>query len=360
MREWLLTGPRQLELVEYEDPPLAPNEIRVRAIVTGVKRGTELTLFRGVGPFASKTFDLAWRVMREPTDAPAATAPYPRRLGAWGVGEVVAVGSAVTRYRPGDRVHGNMRHRPTMTYVLDEAGAVIGPTVGGILRPLPPDLDPVAALCCDPAMFALSAVHDGQIKVGDTVAVFGMGAIGLLAVQCARLQGADPIVAVDLVPERLALAREYGATITIDAGAADVGLAIKQATPRRGADVALEISGSYAALQQAIRCVQQAGTDVTLGYYPSLGGEALRLGEEWHHNRVQLLSSMIVWDNAHRAAPLWDVHRVVDTVERLLASGRLRVAELFTQRLPYERASEAYDLLDQHPDQAIKIVLEYE
>jgi threonine dehydrogenase-like Zn-dependent dehydrogenase len=208
-------------------------------------------------------------------------------------------------------------------------------------------------------MFALSAVHDAQIKVGDTVAVFGMGAIGLLAIQCARLQGADPLIAVDLVPERLALALEYGATHTLGPEVADAGLALKDLAPPAGVDIALEISGAYPALQAAIRAVRPGGTVVTLGFYPSAGGEALRLGEEWHHNRVQLLSSMIVWGNAHRCAPLWDERRVVDTVERLLARGSLRVEEMVTQRLPYARAPEAYKLYDEHPEQAIKIVLEY-
>lgn len=356
MREWLLTGPRQLESAEYDDPPLAANEVRVRTIVSGVKRGTEMTLYRGVGPMHSKTFDLGRRAMVETAGGPPA---YPRGLGSWGVGEVVAVGAAAPRYRVGDRVHGNFRHRPTITFPLDERGERVGHVGGATLRPLPADLDPTAALFCDPAMFALSAVHDAQIKVGDAVAVFGMGAIGLVAVQCAKLQGADPLIAVDPIAERLALAEAYGATHTLGGEVADPGLAIKELTPRRGVDVALEISGYYPALQAAIRSVQAGGTVVTLGYYPSSGGEALRLGEEWHHNRVQLLSSMIVWGNAHRSAPLWDEGRVVETVERLLARGALRWREMVTQRLPYDRAPEAYELYDRHPDRAIKIVLDY-
>ena len=226
----------------------------------------------------------------------------------------------MTRYRVGDRVHGNSRHRPTVTYALDAHGERIGRVGGANLRPLPPDLDPTTALFCDPAMFALSAVHDARIKVGDAVAVFGMGAIGLLAVQCAKLQGADPLIAVDLVPERLALATEYGATHTLGPEVADAGLAIKDLTPPAGVDVALEITGSLRRAPGGDPLgAERAATVVTLGFYPSGGGEALRLGEEWHHNRVQLLSSMIVWGNAHRCAPLWDERRVVDTVERLLA-----------------------------------------
>jgi NADPH:quinone reductase-like Zn-dependent oxidoreductase len=136
MREWLLTGPRQLKYVAYEDPPLADNEVRVRSIVTGVKRGTEMTLYRGVGPMHSKTFDLTRRAMVEATGG---APPYPRGLGSWGVGEIIAVGRAVTRYRAGDLVHGNSRHRPTVTYALDAAGDRIGHVGGRHLRRLPPD-----------------------------------------------------------------------------------------------------------------------------------------------------------------------------------------------------------------------------
>jgi threonine dehydrogenase-like Zn-dependent dehydrogenase len=350
----VLTGPRRLELIPYTEPALADDEIRLRAIVTGVKRGTELLAYRGTGPAAGRALDAEYRLFR-PSDRPA----YPRGLGAWGVAEVVEVGRRVRRYRVGDRVHGNLRHRPTEVVALDEGGERVRRSTGNTLRPLPPGLDPVAALFCDPAMFALAAVHDARIKVGDAVAIFGMGVIGLVAVQLARLQGADPLVAVDPIADRLALARAYGATATVGADNDDPGLAIKEMTGRRGADVALEISGNHAALQAAIRCAQTGGTVVTLGFYPSTGGEALRLGEEWHHNRVQLLSSLISRGNAHRAAPLWDERRVVDTVERLLTDGRVRTAAMVTHRLPYARAPEAYDLYDRQPERAIKIVLEY-
>ena len=119
----------------------------------------------------------------------------------------------------------------------------------------------------DPARFALAAVHDAQIKLGDRVAVFGMGAIGLLALQMARLNGARQVLAIDPIAQRRTLAKQVGADIVIDPSACDAGLAIKEATGGHGVDVALEISGIYSALQHAIRCVQREGTVVTASYY---------------------------------------------------------------------------------------------
>ena len=176
-----------------------------------------------------------------------------------------------------------------------------------------------------PAQVALQAVHDAKIKVGDRVAIFGMGVIGLLAVQLARLSGAAWIDAVDLFTVRRDLALSFGANRALDPGACDVGYEIKMASPQRGADVAIEVSGHYAALHEAIRSARKSGTVVAAGYYQG-GGTPLRLGEEWHHNRITMISSMAVWNNPHRDYPAWDRIRINSTVTDLMAAGRLRGA----------------------------------
>ncbi len=340
--EYVLAGPYRIEYRSYEEPPLGPHEVRVRTIVSGMKRGTELTLYRGTAPMHAQRFDLTYRVfLPEPPER-----RYPMWLGSWGVGEVVEIGAAVTRFRPGDRVHGPMRHRPTNVFPEDR------------LRPLPPGLDPLAALCTDPAEFALTAVHDAGLRIGDRVAVFGLGAIGLLVVQLVRLAGARQVIAVDPVARRRALAGTFGADVTLDPTAEDAGLAIKKLTGK-GVDVAIEASGVTAALHQAIRATHLGGEVVTLGYYPD-GAPDLRLGEEWHHNRITLHSSMIAWGCPHRAYPRWDEARVLETVEELLCQGRLRTDGLITHHFPYREAPAAYQLLDTRPDEVIKVALHYE
>src|SRR5262249_44389458 len=142
----------------------------------------------------------------------------------------------------------------------------------------------------DPARFALGAIHDAAIKLGDWVAIFGLGAIGMVAAQLARLNGATRVIVVDPIPTRLALAKRLGVDVTVNPLEADAGLAIKQATGGLGVDVAVELSGSYAALQQAMRGVQREGLVVAASYYGDQSGR-VDFSREWHHNRITLRSS---------------------------------------------------------------------
>src|SRR5699024_5428152 len=103
-----------------------------------------------------------------------ALASFPRRLGNMAVGTVTEIGPEVTGFAVGDRVFGHFPIRETQT--VDQSRA----------DPLPEGLSAEAALCLDPVVMAL-AMRDANIKLGDRVAVFGMGAIGLIAVQLARL-----------------------------------------------------------------------------------------------------------------------------------------------------------------------------
>ncbi len=347
-RELQLTAPRTLALVPYEDRPLQPNEIRAQALYSGISHGTELNLYRGTSPFHDKRFDPDLRLFVPSADKPS----YPMRLGYEWVGRVIAVGEEVTAFQPGDLVHLPFPHRETHTFPAD------GHTSLGPIRPLPRDFPPERGVVLALAGVALQAIHDAHIKVGDRVAVFGLGAIGLLTVQLARLNGASWIDAVDPLPTRRRLAERLGADRTLDPTACDVGSAIKTASPQRGADVAIEVSGHYQALHEAIRSVRMAGTVVAAGYYQG-GGAALRLGEEWHHNRITMISSMGVWGCPHRDYPAWDRGRVHQTVVELVAAGRLRVDELITHRFPFERAAEAYALIDQRPEEAVKAILVY-
>jgi 2-desacetyl-2-hydroxyethyl bacteriochlorophyllide A dehydrogenase len=353
----LLAGPRDLQFHPYEEAPLKPGEVRARAVLSGISHGTELNLYRGTSPFDRKRFDPDLRLFLEGTDRPS----YPMGLGYEWVGRVTKVGENVGRnailptetgFAVGDLVHLPANHRPTHTFCAGERRSL------GAIVPLPDGLTPERAIVLALAGVALQAVHDAHVKLGDRVAVFGLGAIGLLAIQLARLDGAAWVDAVDPLPARRALAETLGADRTLDPNANDVGYEIKSASPHHGDDVAIEVSGHYPALHEAIRCVRMAGTVVATGYYQG-GGSALRLGEEWHHNRVTMISSMGVWGCPHRDHPAWDRGRVHETAADLLATGRLRTDGFITHRFPFARAPEAYALIDQHPDQVIKVVLTY-
>jgi threonine dehydrogenase-like Zn-dependent dehydrogenase len=346
-RELITRAPRQIDFSEYQDGDPVADQVLVQTTVSGIKHGTELNTYRGTLPFANELFDLDLRLFRPPQGDEKIAPFFPHTMGSWAAGIVRKVGPDVRRLRPGDLVHGEWKHRET----------AIKPEK--MLYAIPQQTDGESMVFTDPARFALAAVHDAQIKLGDRVAVFGMGAIGLLALQMARLNGAVQVLAIDPIAQRRALAKEAGADVTIDPLASDAGLAIKEATAGLGVDVALEISGVYSALQHAIRGTRKEGLVVTASFYGDTVGR-LDFAREWHHNRITLRSSMPVWGCSHRCYPLWDLERVEQTAVRLLEEGRLAVKPLIGARIPFARAAEAYAMIDLSPADAVKIVLTYQ
>lgn len=342
-KEFLVIAPKTIEFRDYMEPPLKPGEVRVQALVSGIKHGTEMALYSGITPFINKEFDPELRIFLARKDKSF----YPLNLGSWLVGDVLETGSAVKSLKIGDRVHGGMPHRPTN--VCKE----------GDLYLLVKGMKPETALFTDPAIFALQAVHDAQIKVGDQVAVFGAGAIGLLALQIARINGAECVFVVDLLANRLELARQFGADEALDASQCDVGLEIKKLTGNKGVDVAIELSGDYSALQDAIRSIHAGGLIVTASYFKG-DCHQLQLGAEWHHNRVTMISSMPVWGMPHRCYPMWDLKRIEKTALHLLENGRLITDPMIGRRFPYSKAKEAYQFIDEKPEAAVKVLLDYQ
>ena len=243
-------------------------------------------------------------------------------------------------------MHGGLPHRPTNVTHEDKVFS------------LPDHMKPETALFTDPALFALQAVHDAQIKVGDRVAIIGLGAIGLLAIQIARLNGAERIFAVDLIDDRLHLAKQCGSDEILNAATCDPALEIKKLTGSKGVDVAIEISGAYAGLQTAIRCVHVAGLVVAASYFTG-SKEPLNLGAEWHHNRPTLRSSMAVWGMPHRNYPMWNLDRITETAIRLLENHRLVTDILIGKRFSYGDAVEAYRFIDQNPEKTVKTLFDY-
>jgi threonine dehydrogenase-like Zn-dependent dehydrogenase len=121
--------------------------------------------------------------------------------------------------------------------------------------------------------------------------------------------------------------------------------------------VAIEISGAHPALHQAIRSVTVAGRVVAAGFYQG-DGMGLRLGEEFHHNRVELVCSQI-GGVPPRLAPRWSQDRLQRVFLSQLAAGAVAVGSLVSHVIPAERAAEAYELLDTRPADALQVVLEF-
>jgi threonine dehydrogenase-like Zn-dependent dehydrogenase len=166
------------------------------------------------------------------------------------------------------------------------------------------------------------------------------------------------VIAVDGLAPRRELAARLGASHVLDPGEVDVADAIRTLTDGRGADVCLEVSGSYAALHEAVRSVAYSSRVCAAGFFQGRG-EGLRLGEEFHHNRVQIVGSQI-----SGVSPLlrhrWDGYRLARTAMDLASSGSLDLAALISHRIPLDDAADAYRLLDERPFEALQVVLTVE
>ncbi|MBN6039166.1 zinc-binding dehydrogenase [Amycolatopsis sp. 195334CR] len=341
MRVVRFTGPRQVELAECPPDPLGDGEVRVRTRFSGISAGTELTAYRGTNPYLTRTWNADLRLFTENAGTPGLSYP----VVGWGYSEAGEVAEAAegTGFRAGDQVWGIWGHRSEAVVPAEK------------LRRVPDGLDPLAASFARVGAVALNAVLSADLHLGEVVTIFGQGVIGLLATQMARRSGAE-VVAVDGLAARRARALEAGAARALDPPG--VAERVREHTGGAGADVAIELSGSYLALHEAIRTVTAGGRVVAAGFYQDEGC-GLRLGEEFHHNRVELVSSQIGGVSA-RLSGRWDQARLNRTFLRLCAEGALDPVSLVTHRLPPSRVAEAYRLLDTGPGDALQIVLDFD
>lgn len=336
------TSPRLAEVVDEDSASLAPDEVRISTLYSGISAGTELTAYRGTNPYLTKRWDEDRRLFVDGSTS----FEYP--VNGWGyeeVGEVVEVGSDVTTVAVGDVIWGTWGHRTETIQTVERAEK----------RILAKGADPRIGIFSHIGAIALNVILDADIHVGETVAVFGLGVPGQLVAQLARLNGAR-VIAVDGVASRRELAKQLGADEVVDALAGGVAERIRELTGGLGADVCLEVSGNYGALHEAIRSVAYSSRVCVAGFMQGEGA-GLRLGEEFHHNRVAVIASQI-----SGVAPVlrhrWDEYRLQRTAVDLAVSGKLRVTELISHTMPLEQGREAFELLDGAPRDVLQVVLD--
>lgn len=338
-------GPKVVGIREYEDPALGPREVRLRTLYSGISAGTEMTAYRGSNPYLAKRWEPDRRLFLHDE----VSMEYP--VEGWGyeeVGEVAEVGPDVTKVATGEVVYGTWGHRSIE--VVDEDWAAA--------RTLPAGVDPIVGVFSRIGAISLNAVLDADVHVGEYVAVFGQGVPGLIAAQLARLNGGT-VIAVDGIPRRLELAGELGAAHVVDFNKTSPAEEIKDLTEGRGADVSIEISGSYPALHEAIRSTAYNSKVVSAGFFQGEGA-GLFLGEEFHHNRIGVVCSQISGLNPaldHR----WNLERLERTVMALAAEGRISLEPLVTHVFEADEAGEAFQLLDQRPapGEVVQAVLKF-
>ena len=317
-KELVAIAPRQPVLRDYEDGPLPADSVRVQVEFGAPKRGTEMTMYYGLRG-----------------------AGFPQGLGNMCVGKVSEIGSEVEGVEIGERVAGYGHLKETHTWNAQR-----------ILK-MNERMTWKEAVCYDPAHFALAAVRDGQVRVGDRVAVFGLGALGLMSQQFAKIAGADFVAVVDPIEGRRAVAEKTGADLILDPTACNVGETLKEATGGLGVDVAIETSANYHALDDAIRSVAFEGTVVVVGWAKECKG-GLDLGAVAHFNIPNLIFARANSD-PNRDHPRWSFGRIIDTCWKWLSEGRFDCEDIVAPVVPFADAAAAYEEMDNHPERSVKL-----
>src|SRR5215213_7097658 len=232
------TAPRTATLRSETVPPPGPGEVRVETIASAVSAGTEMLVYRGEVP----------RDLRLDLPTLAGSYGFPIKYGYAAAGRVLDTGSGVEHLSPGDPVF--VHHPHPDVFIVPSRMPVL----------LPDDLDPVLGVFGANLETALNTVHDTPVRLGETALVFGQGVVGLLVALLLKLAGAGQVLVVDPLEERRRRAVAVGADGAF--GPEDLDERLTELTDGRGADVAVETSGSGAALQSAIDTVATEGTIV--------------------------------------------------------------------------------------------------
>ena len=345
MKALVFHGPNQIRIENMPIPKPGPGEAVIRVTLTTIC-GTDLHILKGEYPIKSGLI-----IGHEP------------------VGVIHELGVGVTGYTVAERVLvGAITPCGQCNYCLSgnwsQCGGLIGgwkfgntingaqaeyllvPSAQANLAKIPADLtDEQVILLADIASTGISAAESADIQIGDTVAIFAQGPIGLCATAGAKLKGAGLIIAVESDPVRMAMAKRMGANVVLDQSQMDTVVEIRRITADRGVDVAIEALGTQATFENALRVLRAGGTLSSLGVY----------------------SGKLSVPLEPFAAGLGD-HKIVTTLcpggkERmrrlmeLVRHGRLDLRPLLTHTFPLEKIAEAYKLFAARKEGVMKVAI---
>ncbi|MBC6714662.1 NAD(P)-dependent alcohol dehydrogenase [Aurantimonas sp. DM33-3] len=353
MKAAIFVEPNRIVLDEKPIPDVGPLDALVRITTTTIC-GTDVHILKGEYPV-----ERGLTIGHEP------------------VGVIEKLGSAVQGYREGQRVIAgaispsgysnaclcgcHSQDGPGTRHGFQPMGGWrFGNTIDGAqaeyllvpdamvnLAPIPDGLtDEQVLMCPDIMSTGFSGAESGTVRIGDTVAVFAQGPIGLCATAGARLMGATTIIGVDSVPERMEIARKMGADHVVNFTKGDVVAEIMRLTDGRGVDVAIEALGRQETFEAGLRVLRPGGTLSSLGVYSNdltipLDAFSAGIGD----NKIV---TTLCPGGKERMRRLMDV----------IASQRLDTTPLVTHRYKLDEIEEAYDLFSHQRDGVLKVAIQ--
>ncbi len=352
MKAAVFVEPGRIEIDEKRVPNIGPNDALIRITTTTIC-GTDVHILKGEYPV-----EKGLTVGHEP------------------VGVIEKLGSSVTGYHEGQRViagaicpsftsyacqdgcsaqdggHGGHGYKPMGGWRFGntingaQAEYLVVPDAQANLAPVPDALsDEQVLMCPDILSTGFAGAESAGIRIGDSVAVFAQGPIGLCATAGARLRGAGMIIAVDGVDERLTMAKQLGADVTLDFRKVDVVEEILRLTGGRGVDASIEALGLQSTFEAALRIIKPGGTLSSLGVYSEdlripLGAYAAGLGDH------KIITSLCPGGKER-------MRRLMQMIE----SGRVDLGPMVTHHYTLDDIAEAYELFSHQRDGVLKVAI---
>lgn len=332
-------APHTVEVREEPVPVLSNDQVLVSTIVSAISPGTEMLLYRGQMP-SDMAVDETIEALNNPMR-------YPLKYGYATVGRVTACGKAVDK---------SWQDQLVFAFHPHESCFAAYPQT---LVPIPETLEPETAVFLPNMETAVSFLMDGQPMIGEQVAVFGQGIVGLLTTRLLSQLPLSSLVTLDRHSLRRSQSIQLGAHISLDPTTPDSHQELHEALqgkrPYPGADLIYELSGNPHALDQAIAATGFNGR-IVIGSWYGVKQTSLNLGGKFHRSHMRLISSQV-----SHIAPQWNgrwsKNRRLQTAMHQLTL--FNPAQLVTHRHPITQAANAYHKLHKNPEEAIQILFHY-
>lgn len=346
MKAAVFIKPGKIELQEKPIPKVGPTDALIKVTTTTIC-GTDVHILKGEYPVAPG-----------------------RIVGHEPVGVIHELGSAVTGYKIGQRVivgaitpcgqcYSCLDHHQAQCGGKAMGGWRFGNTIDGCqaeyflvpfamanLALVPDELsDEEVLMCPDIMSTGFGGAESGQIKIGDAVAIFAQGPIGLCVTAGAKLKGASKIIVIDNIPRRLEMAKQLGADITIDFSKVNPIEEIMKHTNGMGVDVAVEALGIQNTFENCLRALKPGGTLSSLGVYSgklSLPIDAFAAGLGDH----KIVTTLCPGGKER-------MRRLMSIIQ----SNRVNLKPLVTHRFALDKIEEAYDLFANQRDGVLKVAI---
>jgi 2-desacetyl-2-hydroxyethyl bacteriochlorophyllide A dehydrogenase len=322
--------PKRMEIRDLDVPEIGPDQVGIRTAFSGVSQGTERWALTGRYGHFDRDY----------------SAYYPCSPGYQAAGVVDVTGDMVTDLSGGDHVFTTGTHfrDPELKYPgpcqASHSAYLVAPS-SQVWR-IEPEVDLAGASLFHMAGVSRHGVRLTQVKADELVAVIGLGMIGQMSAQAARRVGAR-VIATDLISARVEAALSHSADRAVDANRERLEDVVGEESPS-GADIVIDTTGDHRMFDRCLALIRPEGRIAMQGYYP----DPISIDFHPTHMKRPLVSFPCGWDDEFNGELAED-----------MAQGRIAITPLITHRIPFQDAPDAYELVVNHPESSLGMVLDW-